>query len=91
MEYLGFWVTCDGVKPIDKNTEAIKNMNPPTSRKEVQHFIGVVYYYRGMGARCSHMLGSLTKISPNKVIFKWTKIELNYFREIKRIVACDTL
>ena len=32
MEYLGFWVTCDGVKPIDKNTSN-KNMTPPTSRK----------------------------------------------------------
>ena len=24
MEYLGFWVTCDGVKPIDKKVETIK-------------------------------------------------------------------
>ena len=32
MEYLGFWVTCDGVKPIDKNTSNKKTM-PQTSRK----------------------------------------------------------
>ena len=24
IEYLGFWVTCDGVKPINKKVEAIK-------------------------------------------------------------------
>ena len=24
MEYLGFWVTCDGVKTIDRNIEAMK-------------------------------------------------------------------
>ena len=30
MEYIGFWVTNDGVKPIDKNTSN-KNMKPPTS------------------------------------------------------------
>ena len=44
MEYLGFWVTGDGVKPIDKNIEAIINIAPPTSRKEVQNFMGVINY-----------------------------------------------
>ena len=33
MEYLGFWVTHNGVKPISKNIEATTNMNPPTSQK----------------------------------------------------------
>ena len=33
MEYLGFWVTRDGVKPINRKIEAITNMAPPTSRK----------------------------------------------------------
>ena len=32
-EYLGFWVTCDGVKPINRKIEAITNMNPPTSQQ----------------------------------------------------------
>ena len=31
MEYLGFWVTRDGVKPIDKKMQAIGNMKPSTS------------------------------------------------------------
>ena len=33
IEYLGFWVTCDGVKPINMKSEAIINMKPPTFRK----------------------------------------------------------
>ena len=31
MEYLGFWVTYDGVKIMNRNIEAITNMKPPTS------------------------------------------------------------
>ena len=31
MEYLGFWVTRDGVKPTNRKIEAITNMNRPTS------------------------------------------------------------
>ena len=33
MEYLGFCVTRNGVKPINRKIEAMKNMAPPTSRK----------------------------------------------------------
>ena len=35
MEYLGFWVKRDGVEPINKKIEAMKNMKPPTYQKEV--------------------------------------------------------
>ena len=42
MKYLGFWVMCDGEKPINKKIEAIENMKPITSQKQVQQFIGAV-------------------------------------------------
>ena len=42
MEYLGFWVTLNGVKPINIKIEAMTNMELPTSQKEVRQFIGVV-------------------------------------------------
>ena len=31
MEYLGFWVARNDVKPINRQIEAITNMEPPTS------------------------------------------------------------
>ena len=31
MEYLGFWVTHNGVKPINRKIESITNMAPPNS------------------------------------------------------------
>ena len=33
MEYLGLWVTCNGVKPINIKIEAIINMVPHNARK----------------------------------------------------------
>ena len=33
MEYLGIWVTRDGVKTINRNIETINNMKPFTSQK----------------------------------------------------------
>ena len=66
MEYLGFWVTRDGFKRINRKIEAIPNMSPPTSQKEVKQFIGVVNDYRNMWPRRSHTLTPLTKITPNE-------------------------
>ena len=35
MEYLGLWVTRDGVKHINRKIQAISNIKPPTYRKQV--------------------------------------------------------
>ena len=75
MEYLGFWVTNDGVKPINKKERGNKNMKPPTHQKQSRQFIGVANYYYNRWERRSHTLVHLTKIASNKVKFKWTKIE----------------
>ena len=70
MEYLGFGVTRDGVKPMNRKIEAITNMKPPTSRTEVLNFIGVIKYYLNMQPRLSHMLAPLTRLTSIKRRFK---------------------
>ena len=37
--------------------------------------MGLANYYRDMWARQSHKLAPLTKITTNKVEFKWTEFE----------------
>ena len=91
MEYLGFWVTCDGVKPINRKIEAITNMVPPTSRKEVRNFIVLINYYHYMCPRRSHALAPFTKLISIKGNFKWTEVKKDAFDEIKRIVASNNL
>ena len=56
----------NGVKTITKNTEAIPNMKPHASQKEVLPFMGVVNYYPDIQPRRIHTLALLTKIMSNK-------------------------
>ena len=91
MEYLVFWVTRDGVKPINRKIKVINNVNPPTYQRQVQKFIGVVNYYRYMWPRRSHMLAPLTKLTSIKKKFKWENVEQDSFNKIKQIVARETL
>ena len=53
--------------------------------------MGLVNYYRNIWARLLHKLAPITKITLSKVKFKWTKIEQDVFKEIKRIVSCGVL
>ena len=47
MDYLGFWVSREGVRPTEK-IEVIVDMDPPRNREEVHIFIEVINYYKGV-------------------------------------------
>ena len=91
MEYLGFWVTRNVIKPINIKIEAISNIKPPTSKNRYKIYIGVIQYYRNIRPKQSHTLVTLTRLTYIKKKFKLTQVQQDEFDEIKRIVARDTL
>ena len=46
LEYLGYFLTRYGIRPINKKVEAINNLETPKTKKELRKFIGMVNYYR---------------------------------------------
>ena len=66
MKHLGFWVTRNGGKPINKNMEEITNMKPSILKKEVQKCIGGVNNYCNMLPRRSHTLATLIRMTSNR-------------------------
>ncbi len=62
IEYLGYILTREGIKPQPKEVQAILALNLPNNVKELRHFLGMVQYYRDMWARCSEMLAPLTNL-----------------------------
>jgi putative transposase len=45
IEYLGYWITRNGIQSVHKNIEAIQCVAPPTNKKQVRFFIGLINYY----------------------------------------------
>ena len=90
-EYLGFWVTLNGVRTINKINEDIINMTPPKIKLRVGTFICLVNYYRYMLSRWSHLLQLLNNITSDKVAFKWIDAEHKSFDDIKYMVARNNL
>ncbi len=62
IEYLGYIMTREGIKPQPKKMQAIIALNLPNNIKELRHFLAMVQYYRDMWARRSEMLAPLTDL-----------------------------
>ena len=44
LEYLGFWITRNGICPLMKKVEAIQNLTAPKTCRELCRFIGLINY-----------------------------------------------
>jgi hypothetical protein len=62
IEYLGYVLTREGIKPQPEKVSAILAINPPSTVKELHKFLGMVQYYRDLWDKRSHLLAPLTDL-----------------------------
>ena len=95
IEYLGYIITKEGVKPQPKKVQAIIDMQRPTTKTEVRHFLGMINYYRDLWPRRSELsapLSSLTHGSKKgSVVQEWNDDCENAFIALKKLIAKETL
>jgi len=104
IEYLGYILTREGIKPQPKKVQVILALNPPHNVKELWHFLGMVQYYRGMWAKHSEMLAPLsgivgecretkttTKSKVKKKPLHWDSIHQITFDNVKSTIAKDVV
>jgi hypothetical protein len=60
IEYLGYWITKQGIQPTRNKVEAIFNIKAPKTKQEknnkIRQFIGIVNYHRDMWFRRSEII-----------------------------------
>jgi hypothetical protein len=62
IEYFGYILTREGIKPQPKKVKGIFALNLPNNTKELRYFLRMVQYYRDMWAGRSEMLAPLTDL-----------------------------
>jgi Reverse transcriptase (RNA-dependent DNA polymerase) len=45
LEYLGYWITCNGIKLLPDKVKANLAIDTPKNRIELHSFIGIINYY----------------------------------------------
>ena len=97
VEFLGYTLIAEGVRPNQKNVEAVVDFPNPKSAKDVRRFLGMANFYRrhiqGMGAMCRPLteLTKKEKGSGNPVPFVWTEECQKAFEEVKRSLSSAPL
>jgi hypothetical protein len=104
IEYLGYVLTRDGIKPQSNKVQAILAIKPPTEVKQLRHFLGMVQYYRDLWARRRDMLAPLTSLvgecgqtkttkakGTKKVPWHWNEVHQRAFNHVKATIAKDVL
>jgi hypothetical protein len=59
IEYLGYILTREGIKPQPEKVTAIQALQEPTSVKELHRFLGMVQYYCDLWEMRSHIIAPL--------------------------------
>lgn len=74
LEYLGYWITKEGIQPVPKKVNAMQAIKAPKTKKESRTFIGMINYYRDMWIRRSDILAPLTKLTSKEAKWQWTDV-----------------
>ena len=72
IQYLGHLVSGDGIEPLPEKLEAVENMPPPRTPKEVRQFLGLVGYYRKFVPKFADIARPLTNLTKQDVKFEWS-------------------
>ncbi|BHF62815.1 hypothetical protein SprV_0200580100 [Sparganum proliferum] len=62
LDFLGHHVDAQGLRPLSSKVEAIRDFPPPTSKRQLQRFLGMVNFYRRFLPNCADFMLPLTNL-----------------------------
>ena len=73
VQYLGHYISGQGLEPIPEKLESLQQMPAPTDLTEVRKFLGFVGYYRKFIPKYSDIACPLTNLTRKDIPFEWSK------------------
>lgn len=83
IKYLGHVINQDGVKPDEKNIEAVRKFPVPKNLKELQRFLGMASYFRKFIRNFAKKAAPLHQLCRKNVNFTWSKQCQEAFETLK--------
>ncbi|POM71778.1 Gag/polymerase/env Polyprotein [Phytophthora palmivora] len=77
VDYLGYTLSAEGIKPQAKNIQAIQKIVVPRNLNELRRFLGIINYYRDMVTNKTTLCKPLHRFTSSKVPFTWLPMERN--------------
>ena len=73
VEYLGYLINKDGLRPVPRNMEAIKEAQVPQNITKLSAYLGMLNYYSKFLKNMSDLLGILHVLLRTNSRWNWTK------------------
>ena len=90
--YLGRVVGQGKIAPVQAKVEAVSKFPQPTTKKELQRFLGLVGYYRSFCKNFSSVVFPLTELLKGNVKFVWSVDCQQAFENVKALLCtCPVL
>ena len=81
--YLGHIVSAEGILPCEDKVKAVQQFPIPTTKKELQSFLGLANYYRIFIKDYAHITDPLNKITGKNSKFLWSDECQKAFQTLK--------
>lgn len=92
VEYFGFIVNKDGIRPSPKRLKAILDVAPPTCVKELQSWLGIINYYRKFVPNLSTVVEPLNRLLVKGAQWDWSESCNEAFMKVRdMLVSSDIL
>ena len=91
LKLLGFIINERGYRSNPEKIEAVKNLAPPRTPKEVRSFLGLTGYYRNLIPEYSRIALPLTHLTSKYVKFTWGKKEQVAFERLQNELVSDRI
>uniref|UniRef100_A0A5S6Q3K9 RNA-directed DNA polymerase n=1 Tax=Trichuris muris TaxID=70415 RepID=A0A5S6Q3K9_TRIMR len=90
LEFLGFHLSADGIRPLEEKVTAIERFPKPTTMNELRRFLGCINFYRRFIPKAATLLAPLERLvsskSGNKAL-QLTSEAVSAFLKVKQVLA----
>ena len=83
MEFLGYIVNGETIRPTPDNIQKVKDFPVPTTRRQLQRFLGMCNFNRKFVPNYSAVVGPLSRLTSSKLKFEWGDSEEAAFQAVK--------
>jgi transposase InsO family protein len=91
VDFLGYELSSEGIKPQRRLTEAIRQFHRPENRKDVKSFLGLAGFYRSFIKNFGDISHPLNKLTSDNTVFVWTEECEQAFNELKRCLCSEPI
>ena len=91
VQYLGHYISGQGLEPIPEKLESLRQMPPPTDLTETRKFLGFVGYYRKFIPKYSDIARPLTNLTRKDIPFEWSKACQAAFEMLKEYLLKEPI